>query len=149
MCDPVSAVMGIGVAFSAASTIYGGMAQSAGYKAQAKQYQLQREEAKTEASQAQRDRFQEFTDLESANQVAMAASGFTFESFGALTEANRLKALEDMTRIEDQRKVQDGRLKYAKDDARLASRGALVGGIIGGLGSLAQGGANIAYQRGS
>lgn len=143
MCTPTLAVMGLGVVLSAGGQISSGLASSAASKGAAKQYEIQRIETRTATSQAARDRFEEFADLESANQVAIAASGLTPESFAAITEGNRGDALEDAGRIEAEGRIKDARLRFAAAQERQAARGALVGGILGGVTTALSGAAQM------
>ena len=149
MCSPILAVMGITTALSAGGQVAGGMASAQGHKANAKQYEIQRIETRTAASAASRDRFEEFAELESANQLAAAASGFTTGSFKSLFEGNRERALEDASRIEADGRSKDARLKFAAKQERQAARGALVGGILGGLTTGLSGVMNIQGAMGS
>lgn len=148
MCTPALAVTGLGVAFSAAGQVMAGNAEAKSYKAQAKQYEIRRIEAATEASQAARDRFDEFAEADAVNQTLMAASGLTMDSFAALREGNRLTAQEDMTRIEDGQKIEDGRLRFAASDARASARIAKSGGLLNGLATGLMGAGDIAFKAG-
>lgn len=147
MCGPL-AVAGIGVAISAAGSIYSGMASKQAADSEAKQYEIQRVENATATSQASRDRFAEFSDLEGANQTAIAAGGFTSESFGVLGEDNRKVALEDATRIEDQGAVKDGRMRFAAGQAKARGKAAFMGGLINAAGTIASGAAGIMGEAG-
>jgi len=145
MCGPL-AVVGIGVALSAAATMYSGMASAAAAKGEQKQYEIQRIENATATSQASRDRFKEFTDLEATNKLVEAASGFSAGSFEAIDTANRNTALQDAKRIEDTGKTQDGRMKFAAGQARLSAKASKTGAVIGSLATLASGAGSIAMR---
>lgn len=142
MCEPTTialVAMGVSTAMAAGSSVMQGQAQAKAHKAQAEQYEIERKDAATSTSQAARDRYREFSELEASNYAAAAMSGMSLDSFGATFRGNRATAAEDVSRIYSQGDIEDTRLDSAARQERAAAKSAKRAGIIGALTEVASG----------
>ena len=108
---------------STASAIMGGMQAQAAGEAQAnaleidaERYEIKRDLSRTEASIQARRRWAEYTDAQATNVAAIAVSNLSLNSFNDLLAANKRKAAEDASLVE-----QSGRLQGAEFTAAAAS----------------------------
>lgn len=141
MCEPTT-IMLVGslamAAMSAASQVQAGNAAAKGHKEQAHQIETKRLDVRTSASQASRDRWQEFTDAEATNQVAIAMSGLSASSFDVSMRENQRRAGEDVNRIRMQADIEDSNLALAASDQRKQAKSARRQGIQGAAFTMGQ-----------
>lgn len=141
MCEPTTLMAGMSLAMGVmggAQSIQAGGAANKAKKLEAFNYETQRKEVATQASASQRDRFEEFAQAEAANVLAAALSNQSLASFDTMFAENRAKAGEDVTRIADQGRIQDSRLRFAAANARAEGQAAKTAGMWQGLSTIGQ-----------
>ena len=141
MCEPTT-IMLVGslamAAVSAASQVQAGNAAAAGHKENAYQIETKRIETRTATSQSSRDRWLQFTDAAATNEVAIAMSGLSHDSFETSLRDNRERAGQDVDRIRMQGEIEDSSLRYAAASERNQAKSARKQGIQGALFTMGQ-----------
>lgn len=145
MCvDPVTAgFIGMSV-LSAGSQIAGGQAANAGAKLEARQYEVRRSQAETEADFMVRERFREFQQVKAQNDAVIAVSGLAASSFDALLDNNEQVARDDMAIIARGGKARAGEMSTAAAATRARGSAARTQAFIGAGTTLAN--AAFVYQ---
>jgi hypothetical protein len=131
-------------AVSAFGEYQAGRAADRAGKMEAKQYATRRKQVATETSAALRERARTAYAAEGRNRLAMAMSGFTEDSFGAVFAGDERLLREDLETIQTTGVSQEMDLRVAGAAARAQGAQARRAGTIAALGTIA--GAAFQYE---